>query len=143
MIKCWLKMLNSMHARHIIFRSFSTSFRNDWLIFLFERLARCRYVVEWRWIDLSSRQKDKREASRNRFRQRNKFVEILKTFTWSYFEINNSSMLIESSLQFLMHWVFRMCENRCVHCMRQSMKTMNILKNDQFIQFVKSNFDEH
>ena len=51
MIKCWFQMLKSMHARHITFRFFSISSRNDQLTFFsfvdrqntwFRRLVRKR-----------------------------------------------------------------------------------------------------
>ena len=45
-------MLNAMHARHIIFRSFSASFRSDQLnssLLIDERVMRSRWLVEWCW----------------------------------------------------------------------------------------------
>ena len=45
-------MLNAMHARHIIFRSFSISLQSDQLsfsLFIDERVMRSRWLVEWCW----------------------------------------------------------------------------------------------
>ena len=52
-------------------------------------------------------------------------------------------MLIESTQQRLTRWYLRIRNDKCVHCIHRNMSVMNLLKNNLFKQFVKSNFDDY